>query len=226
MTANAPSNVGKVSKEWRGRQHKPMKAKDHPVTQMWYARHNIITPEMRYVAEREHCSVELVRSELAAGRAVMPCNNHPEAEPNYRLEVHQAQRQYGQFGGHLPIDEEVEKFYVGHQVGCRHCDGSVYRATTFTPLVNGFCATPPCRRGQCIRRSKRWRMMRPSSAVPRHSDRTVRARRGLHDDSRRCAAAFRAVDGESYDGHRFAWRFDHGRMVFAASSGAPVYAFR
>ena len=59
-----------------------MKAKDHPVTQMWYARHNIITPEMRYVAEREHCSVELVRSELAAGRAVMPCNiNHPEAEP-------------------------------------------------------------------------------------------------------------------------------------------------
>ena len=39
---------GKASKEWRGRQHKPMKAKDHPVTQMWYARHNIITPEMRY----------------------------------------------------------------------------------------------------------------------------------------------------------------------------------
>lgn len=53
---------GKASKEWRGRQHKPMRAKDHPVTQMWYARHNIITPEMRYVAEREHCDVELVRS--------------------------------------------------------------------------------------------------------------------------------------------------------------------
>ena len=73
---------GKASKEWRGRQHKPLKAKDHPITQMWYARHDIITPEMRYVAEREHCDVELVRSELAAGRAVMPCNiNHPEAEP-------------------------------------------------------------------------------------------------------------------------------------------------
>ena len=26
---------GKASKEWRGRQHKPMRAKDHPVTQMW-----------------------------------------------------------------------------------------------------------------------------------------------------------------------------------------------
>ena len=73
---------GKATKEWRGRKHEPMKAKDHPVTQMWYARHNIITPEMRYVAERENCDVELVRSELAAGRAVMPCNiNHPEAEP-------------------------------------------------------------------------------------------------------------------------------------------------
>ena len=42
----------------------------------------IITPEMQYVATRENCDVELVRSELAAGRAVMPCNiNHPEAEP-------------------------------------------------------------------------------------------------------------------------------------------------
>ena len=73
---------GRATKEWRGRKHEPMRAKDHPVTQMWYARHGIITPEMQYVATRENCDVELVRSELAAGRAVMPCNiNHPEAEP-------------------------------------------------------------------------------------------------------------------------------------------------
>ena len=73
---------GRATKEWRGRKHQPMRAKDHPITQMWYARHGIITPEMQYVATRENCDVELVRSELAAGRAVMPCNiNHPEAEP-------------------------------------------------------------------------------------------------------------------------------------------------
>ena len=103
---------GKASKEWRGRQHKPMKAKDHPVTQMWYARHNIITPEMRYVAEREHCSVELVRSELAAGRAVMPCNiNHPEAEPMIigSKFLTKLNANMGNSAVTSSIDEEVEK---------------------------------------------------------------------------------------------------------------------
>ena len=41
---------GRATKEWRGRKHEPMRAKDHPITQMWYARHGIITPEMQYVA--------------------------------------------------------------------------------------------------------------------------------------------------------------------------------
>lgn len=103
---------GKASKEWHGRQHKPMKAKDHPVTQMWYARHNIITPEMRYVAEREHCSVELVRSELAAGRAVMPCNiNHPEAEPMIigSKFLTKLNANMGNSAVTSSIDEEVEK---------------------------------------------------------------------------------------------------------------------
>src|SRR3546814_6686644 len=49
---------------------------------MHYARQGIITPEMEFVAIREGCDVELVRSELAAGRAIIPLNvNHPEAEP-------------------------------------------------------------------------------------------------------------------------------------------------
>ena len=103
---------GKASKEWRGRQHKPMRAKDHPVTQMWYARHNIITPEMRYVAEREHCDVELVRSELAAGRAVMPCNiNHPEAEPMIigSKFLTKLNANMGNSAVTSSIDEEVEK---------------------------------------------------------------------------------------------------------------------
>lgn len=103
---------GKASKEWRGRQHKPLKAKDHPITQMWYARHDIITPEMRYVAEREHCDVELVRSELAAGRAVMPCNiNHPEAEPmiiGSRF-LTKLNANMGNSAVTSSIDEEVEK---------------------------------------------------------------------------------------------------------------------
>ena len=52
------------------------------VTQMHYARRGMTTPEMEYVALRENCSPELVRDEIAAGRALIPANiNHPEAEP-------------------------------------------------------------------------------------------------------------------------------------------------
>ncbi|MFI3286476.1 MAG: phosphomethylpyrimidine synthase ThiC [Rikenellaceae bacterium] len=76
-------------------------------TQMYYARRGIITPEMEYVAIRENQEVdkikeefrresgnplganipsyitaEFVRSEIAAGRAIIPANiNHPECEP-------------------------------------------------------------------------------------------------------------------------------------------------
>nr|WP_236023652.1 phosphomethylpyrimidine synthase ThiC [Bifidobacterium miconis] len=103
---------GKATKEWRGRKHNPLKAKDHPITQMWYARHGIITPEMKYVAERENCSVELVRSELAAGRAVMPCNiNHPEAEPMIigTAFLTKLNANMGNSAVTSSIDEEVEK---------------------------------------------------------------------------------------------------------------------
>ena len=52
------------------------------VTQMHYARQGVVTPEMQFVALRENCDVELVRSEVAAGRAIIPNNiNHPESEP-------------------------------------------------------------------------------------------------------------------------------------------------
>ncbi len=79
------------------------------VTQQFYARQGIITPEMEYVAIREQQKVverfeelkkrfgfsihltevaenkitpEFVREEIAAGRAIIPANiNHPESEP-------------------------------------------------------------------------------------------------------------------------------------------------
>ena len=53
-----------------------------PVTQMQFAKAGVITPEMRYIALREGCDAELVRSEVARGRAIIPANiNHPEIEP-------------------------------------------------------------------------------------------------------------------------------------------------
>jgi phosphomethylpyrimidine synthase len=51
-------------------------------TQMHYARRGIVTREMKFVAIREGVSEELVRDEIATGRAILPSNiNHPESEP-------------------------------------------------------------------------------------------------------------------------------------------------
>jgi phosphomethylpyrimidine synthase len=74
---------GEASAEWKGEARVPQRATPgRTVTQMHYARQGEITPEMRFVALREKCDVELVRAELAAGRAIIPANiNHPEAEP-------------------------------------------------------------------------------------------------------------------------------------------------
>src|SRR6266498_3485565 len=51
-------------------------------TQRAYARRGDITQEMEFAALREGVPPEVVRDEIAAGRAVLPANiNHPESEP-------------------------------------------------------------------------------------------------------------------------------------------------
>src|SRR5271165_539350 len=51
-------------------------------TQLQRAREGEITVEMAFIAEREGVPAELVRGEVARGRAVIPANhNHPESEP-------------------------------------------------------------------------------------------------------------------------------------------------
>jgi phosphomethylpyrimidine synthase len=47
------------------------------VTQLFHARQGTVTPEMEYVAKREHIDPELVRSEVERGRLIIPANiNH------------------------------------------------------------------------------------------------------------------------------------------------------
>lgn len=51
-------------------------------TQLAWARAGIVTPEMAFIAAREGVDPEVVREEVAAGRAVIPANHkHPETEP-------------------------------------------------------------------------------------------------------------------------------------------------
>jgi phosphomethylpyrimidine synthase len=92
---------------------RPLRAKPgRTVTQMHYARQGIITPEMEYIAIREQCDPEFVRSEVARGRAIIPSNvNHPESEPMIigRGFLVKINANIGNSAVASSIDEEVEK---------------------------------------------------------------------------------------------------------------------
>ncbi len=119
--------------------HKPMRAKaGMNVSQLHYAKKGVITPEMEYIAIREnqkidelssvghqhagesfgantpktHITAEFVRSEIEAGRAIIPNNiNHPESEPmiigrNFLVKIN---ANIGNSAVTSSIEEEVEK---------------------------------------------------------------------------------------------------------------------
>src|SRR6185369_11586570 len=79
VTGQAPPPAGEpFAGGRRPRRARPGRA----VTQLGYARRGEITREMEFVAVREGLDAEFVRTEIAAGRAVLPANvNHPESEP-------------------------------------------------------------------------------------------------------------------------------------------------
>jgi phosphomethylpyrimidine synthase len=83
-----------------------------PVTQLHYARRNLVTPEMEFIAVREGFDAEFVRSEVARGRAIIPANvNHPELEPmiigrHFAVKIN---ANIGNSAVSSSIDEEVEK---------------------------------------------------------------------------------------------------------------------
>ncbi|ASS49792.1 MAG: phosphomethylpyrimidine synthase ThiC [Candidatus Fluviicola riflensis] len=108
------------------------------VTQLYYARQGIITPEMEYIAIRENQRIdeiqqisaqhegesfgantpkgmitpEFVRDEIAAGRAIIPNNiNHPESEPMIigRNFLVKINANIGNSAVSSSIEEEVEK---------------------------------------------------------------------------------------------------------------------
>ncbi len=118
---------------------KPLKAKNNqPISQYYYAKQGVITPEMEYVAIREnqridelkeqhsqhkscsmgakipktHITPEFVRNEIAEGRAILPSNiNHPESEPMIigRNFLVKINANIGNSPTTSGIEEEVEK---------------------------------------------------------------------------------------------------------------------
>jgi phosphomethylpyrimidine synthase len=75
--------TGTAGESFPAARPRPRRAKaGRTVTQLHYARRGEITPEMAFVAAREGLDPELVRTEVATGRAIIPANvNHPESEP-------------------------------------------------------------------------------------------------------------------------------------------------
>src|SRR5260370_37772173 len=52
------------------------------MSQMHLARQGVMTDEMQYVAKREKLEPQLIRSEVARGRMIIPANvNHRNLEP-------------------------------------------------------------------------------------------------------------------------------------------------
>jgi phosphomethylpyrimidine synthase len=83
-----------------------------PVTQLHYARRGVVTPEMEFAALREGVDPELVRAEVARGRAIVPANvNHPELEPMAigRRFLVKINANIGNSAVSSSIEDEVEK---------------------------------------------------------------------------------------------------------------------
>ncbi|HET9234625.1 MAG TPA: phosphomethylpyrimidine synthase ThiC [Candidatus Eisenbacteria bacterium] len=81
-------------------------------TQLRYARQGVITQEMEFAALREGIAPQLVRDEIARGRAILPANiNHPESEPMVigRKFLVKVNANIGNSIVSSSIEEEVEK---------------------------------------------------------------------------------------------------------------------
>lgn len=107
------------------------------ITQLSLAMQGIVTPEMEYIAARENIGAdkpyftgEMVRKEVAEGRAVIPANiNHPEAEPMiigkaFKVKINS---NIGNSAISSSIEEEVEKMVFS----------TIYGADTVMDLSTG-----------------------------------------------------------------------------------------
>ncbi|MGB7052985.1 MAG: phosphomethylpyrimidine synthase ThiC [Acidimicrobiales bacterium] len=95
-----------------GSRPRPRRSVGDPVTQLHYARQGRITEEMAFAATREGVDPEVVRQELADGRAILPANvNHPESEPMVigRRFLVKVNANIGNSAVTSSIDEEVAK---------------------------------------------------------------------------------------------------------------------
>ena len=135
-------------------------------TQLQRARAGEITAEMAFIAAREGVPAELVRDEVARGRAVIPANhNHPESEPMIigKAFAVKINANIGNSAVTSSIAEEVDKMVWATRWGADTIMDLSTGRNIHVP-ANGSCATRRCRSAPCrsIRRWRRSTATRPS----------------------------------------------------------------
>ncbi len=104
-----------MRKEWIKK-----RMKDKRRTQMYYAKKGIITEEMEYIAKIENLEPELIRSEVARGRLIIPANiNHTHLEPMAigRVTKTKVNANIGASALASDIEEEVKKLQTAVKYG-------------------------------------------------------------------------------------------------------------
>lgn len=89
-------------------------------SQIHYARKNVITDQMRYVAQEESLDIEFVRDQVAKGRMVIPANrNHRNLKPiGIGIEARcKVNANIGNSSISSGIDEEIEKLRLSVKYG-------------------------------------------------------------------------------------------------------------
>ena len=177
---------------------------------------------------------EFVRSEIARGRAIIPCNiNHGELEPmiigrNFLTKIN---ANIGNSAVTSSVEEEVDKMVWAIRWGADTVmDLSTGPQHPHHPRMDSAqCADPDRHRadlsgaGEVRRRSGQADL----GALQGHADRAVRTGRRLLHHPRRRAAALHPPHRQPRHRHRLARRLDHGEVVPGASQGElPLHPFR
>ena len=218
-----------------GLRRRPLKARQgRAVTQMHYARKGTVTPEMEFIAIREGVSPELVRDEVARGRAIIPANiNHPETEPmiigrNFLVKIN---ANIGNSVVTSSIDEEVEKMVWATHWGTDNVmDLSTGKKHSPNPGVDHPQLAGAHRdRSHLPGNGKGGRQGRGTDLgnISGHPHRAGRTGRGLFHHPCRRAPALHPTDSETADGHRVPGRGHPGRMVLGPPPGElSIYPLR
>jgi phosphomethylpyrimidine synthase len=99
---------------WIEKRRAGMNGHGHNFSQMHFARRGVLTEEMEFVARREKLDPELVRSEIARGRAIIPANiHHLNLEPMgigvaFRCKIN---ANIGNSATTSKIEDELEKLH-------------------------------------------------------------------------------------------------------------------